>query len=69
MSRGLGDVYKRQAEDWEVAGWVTSYQAIAAGELETVSDAVPTLTGRPATGLSAYLRDHPDSYRHLLPEA
>ncbi|MCY1653609.1 SDR family oxidoreductase [Streptomyces sp. SL203] len=57
------------AEDWEVAGWVTSYQAIAAGELETVSDAVPTLTGRPATGLSAYLRDHPDSYRHLLPEA
>ncbi|MFH9615686.1 SDR family oxidoreductase [Streptomyces pratensis] len=57
------------AEDWEVAGWVTSYEAIAAGELETVSDAVPTLTGRPARGLSAYLRENPKSYRHLLPES
>ncbi|MFF8695621.1 NAD(P)H-binding protein [Streptomyces sp. NPDC015144] len=54
------------AEDWEVAGWVTSYEAIAAGEMATVSDAVPQLTGRPATGLAAFLRQHPDSYRHLL---
>ncbi|MFF9690144.1 SDR family oxidoreductase [Streptomyces sp. NPDC014623] len=55
------------AEDWEVAGWVTSYEAIAAGELGAVSDAVPTLTGRPAQNLAAYLRENPDSYRHLLP--
>ncbi|MFF3534680.1 NAD(P)H-binding protein [Streptomyces sp. NPDC002466] len=54
------------AEDWEVTGWVTSYEAIAAGEMATVSDAVPNLTGRPAMGLAAYLREHPDSYRHLL---
>ncbi|MFG2591495.1 SDR family oxidoreductase [Streptomyces sp. NPDC048438] len=55
------------APEWEVAGWVTSYEAIAAGELETVSDAVPTLTGRPAQGLAAYLQGNPDSYSHLLP--
>ncbi|MFJ8748198.1 SDR family oxidoreductase [Streptomyces sp. NPDC102441] len=55
------------AEDWEVAGWVTSYEAIAAGELAKVSDAVPTLTGRPAQNLAAYLQAHPDSYSHLLP--
>ena len=28
--------------DWEIEGWVTSYLAIAAGELATVSDVVPT---------------------------
>ncbi|WP_406497305.1 NAD(P)H-binding protein [Streptomyces sp. NBC_00846] len=54
------------AEDWEVAGWVTSYEAIATGEMSTVSDAVPNLTGHPATSLAAYLREHPDSCRHLL---
>ncbi|MFD6278767.1 SDR family oxidoreductase [Streptomyces sp. NPDC060209] len=57
------------AEDWEVAGWVTSYEAIAAGELDTVSDAVPTLTGRPARNLATYLQENPESYRHLLPES
>ncbi|WP_406146007.1 SDR family oxidoreductase [Streptomyces sp. NBC_01012] len=55
------------AEDWEVEGWVTSYEAIAAGELATVSDAVHTLTGRPPQNLAAYLQQNPDSYRHLLP--
>ncbi|MCX5142858.1 MULTISPECIES: SDR family oxidoreductase [unclassified Streptomyces] len=54
------------APDWELAGWVTSYEAIAAGEMATVSDAVPRLTGRPATSLATYLREHPNSYRHLL---
>ncbi|THA70322.1 SDR family oxidoreductase [Streptomyces sp. A0958] len=54
------------APDWEVAGWVTSYEAIAAGEMATVSAAVPRLTGRPAKNLATYLREHPDSYRHLL---
>ncbi|MFG2920330.1 SDR family oxidoreductase [Streptomyces sp. NPDC048305] len=57
------------AEEWEVAGWVTSYEAIAAGELATVSDAVRALTGRPAQNLAGYLEENPDSYRHLLPEA
>ncbi|WP_326741593.1 NAD(P)H-binding protein [Streptomyces sp. NBC_01768] len=54
------------AEDWEVAGWVTSYEAIATGEMATVSDAVPDLTGHPATSLATFLREHPDCYRHLL---
>ncbi|MFE7751750.1 NAD(P)H-binding protein [Streptomyces sp. NPDC057428] len=57
------------AEEWEVAGWVTSYEAIAAGELAAVSDAVPRLTGRPAESLAAYLRQNPDSWRHLLPHS
>ncbi|WP_030343015.1 SDR family oxidoreductase [Streptomyces californicus] len=55
------------APEWEVAGWVTSYEAIANGELAAVSDAVPTLTGRPATSFADFLAATPDSYRHLLP--
>ncbi|MFF2534060.1 NAD(P)H-binding protein [Streptomyces cyaneofuscatus] len=54
------------AEEWEVAGWVTSYEAIAAGELAAVSDAVPILTGHPAKSFAAFLAENPDSYRHLL---
>ncbi|MFH8929400.1 NmrA family NAD(P)-binding protein [Streptomyces pristinaespiralis] len=55
------------AEDWEVTGWVSSYEAIAKGEMATVSDAVPRLTGHPAQGLHDYLVAHPGSWRHLLP--
>ena len=39
------------APDWQVDAWVSTYTAIAAGEVSTVSDAVPRLTGRPATSL------------------
>ncbi|MGR8008339.1 SDR family oxidoreductase [Streptomyces hypolithicus] len=54
------------AEPWEVEGWVTSYAAMANGELATVSDAVPRLTGRPATTFAEFLNENPHSYAHLL---
>jgi hypothetical protein len=54
------------APDWEIAGWVTSYAAIAAGELERVSPDVERLTGRAPISLERFLRDNPDSYRNLL---
>ncbi|WP_206060679.1 SDR family oxidoreductase [Nonomuraea basaltis] len=37
------------APDWQVEAWVSTYLAIAAGELEGVSDDIPALTGHPAT--------------------
>ena len=43
------------APDYEVEGWVTSYQAIAAGEVSRVSDTVPRLTGHPAQTLRELL--------------
>ena len=43
------------APEYEVAGWVTSYTAIAAGELSTVSSTVPRLTGHPARTLGQEL--------------
>ncbi|GAB3351400.1 NmrA family NAD(P)-binding protein [Modestobacter lapidis] len=51
--------------DWEVEGWVTSYTAIAAGELAAVSDVVPALTGHPARSLATVLREHPELWEAL----
>jgi uncharacterized protein YbjT (DUF2867 family) len=44
------------APQFEVDGWVTSYLAIARGEVAKVSDHVQRLTGRPARSLDDVLR-------------
>ena len=43
------------APDWEVEGWVTSYQAIRDGSFDVVSPAVRELTGREPTSLRDYI--------------
>jgi uncharacterized protein YbjT (DUF2867 family) len=55
-------------DDYEVEVFVTHFLQIAMGDLANVSDVVPNLTGRPAISLADYLRQHPESYRHLQPE-
>jgi len=44
------------APPWQLDAWVSTYTAIAAGELDGVSDAVPRLIGRPATALADVVR-------------
>jgi uncharacterized protein YbjT (DUF2867 family) len=51
--------------DWEIEGWVTSYLAMAAGEMAAVSDVVPRLSGHPARTLAEQLRAHPEDWAHL----
>ncbi|MQA14360.1 MAG: NAD(P)H-binding protein [Pseudonocardiaceae bacterium] len=46
-------------EAWELEGWVSSYAAIATGELDVVTDTVPELTGHPAMTLSEHLQANP----------
>ncbi|MER7483890.1 SDR family oxidoreductase [Streptomyces sp. NPDC126510] len=41
---------------WQLDAWVSTYTAIASGELDGVSDAVPRLTGHGATPLSDVVR-------------
>ena len=53
------------APDWEVEGWVSSYVAIARGELDEVSDAVERLTGHPPMTLPALLERYPQTWAHL----
>ena len=43
------------APAWEVAGWVTSYAAIASGELSHVSTAVEDITGSRPISLEEYV--------------
>jgi NAD(P)H dehydrogenase (quinone) len=43
------------APAWEVAGWVTSYAAIASGELSHVSTAVEDITGARPISLEEYV--------------
>jgi uncharacterized protein YbjT (DUF2867 family) len=53
------------APDWEVAGWVTTYVAVANGDLEQVSGDVAALTGHQPMSLAEFLAANPDSYRRL----
>lgn len=43
------------APDWLVEAWISTYTAIAAGEMAGISDAVPTITGHPAISLAELL--------------
>jgi len=51
------------APDWEVEGWVTRYAAIAAGELEQVTDTVERLAGHRPMTLADFGKAHPQGIR------
>ena len=53
------------APDWEVDAWISSYTAIAAGELERISPDVVRLAGQEPMTLEELLAAHPGSLRHL----
>jgi NAD(P)H dehydrogenase (quinone) len=44
-----------RAPPWQVDAWVSTYTAIAAGELATVTEDIPEMTGHPATSLQHVL--------------
>ena len=44
--------------EWEVETWVGSYEAIAAGEFETVDPSLAAMLGRPVSDLKTYLSAH-----------
>jgi NAD(P)H dehydrogenase (quinone) len=53
------------APDWEIEGWVSSYLAVANGELSRVSDTVERLTGHAPVDLETFLRANPATWSHL----
>ncbi|MFJ8696773.1 NAD(P)H-binding protein [Streptomyces roseolilacinus] len=53
------------AERWRLDGWVSSYEAIARGELGAVSDTVERLAGHAPMTLREFLARHPRSHAHL----
>lgn len=55
------------APDFEVEGWVSSYLAVRAGELDVVTDTVERLAGHPPQALPEFLARNPGSWAHLRP--
>jgi NAD(P)H dehydrogenase (quinone) len=53
------------APDFEIEGWVTTYAAVATGELAVVADTVPRFTGHPATSPREWLLAHPAAWARL----
>ena len=56
---------KLKPSDWQLEAWVSTYVAIATGELSVVSHTVQALTGHAPQTLADYLRQHPESYQHV----
>jgi uncharacterized protein YbjT (DUF2867 family) len=50
------------APHWQLDAWVSTYTAIAAGEVADVTDHIPQLTGHPATTLADILRQGGSAY-------
>ena len=48
------------APDWQVEAWVSTYTAIAAGEMSTVTDTVERLTGIPPMTFAQFLTRSPE---------
>jgi NAD(P)H dehydrogenase (quinone) len=65
LAEAYGSRARFHAPEWEVAGWVTSYAAVAAGELDLVSDAVAELAGHPPASFPAWLAANPEALRFL----
>lgn len=53
------------APDWMIEAWVTTYTAVANGELDVVTDDVERLTGHPPTTLEQLMERYPESWAHL----
>jgi len=53
------------APDWQVEAWISTYTAVAAGELDVVTDTVERLTGHAPATLADYVREHPESLAHV----
>jgi uncharacterized protein YbjT (DUF2867 family) len=52
--------------DWVIEGWITTYVAIAKGELAEPTSTVKDLTGHDPQRLEEFLERHPESYSHLV---
>lgn len=69
----LDEAYRSRAHydapPWEVEGWVTTYVAVACGELAGVSGDIEALTGRPPVSFAEFLAANPDALRHLRASA
>jgi hypothetical protein len=65
LCRATGRRKRPNPTDWELEAWVSTYVAIATGELSVVSHSVKALTGHTPQTLADYLQKHQESYEHI----
>lgn len=53
------------APEWMVQGWVTSYEAVAVGELDVRSDDVQRVAGHPPMSFEDFLDRNPAAVEHV----
>jgi NAD(P)H dehydrogenase (quinone) len=56
---------KLNPTEWELEAWISTYVAIATGEMSVVSHTVQALTGHAPQTLADYIHQHPESYQHI----
>ena len=54
------------APEWQVDAWISTYTAVAAGELEAVTGTVERLAGHPPRSLAAFVRATPGCLDHVV---
>jgi uncharacterized protein YbjT (DUF2867 family) len=69
QQESLEDAYKSRshygAPDWLVEAWVSTYIAIADGELDIVTESTKNLTGHEPTSFETFVVEHPESWAHV----
>lgn len=53
------------APEWQVAAWVSTYLAIAEGELDIVTESTKNLTGHDPESFEHFVVEHPESWSHV----
>ncbi len=56
---------KYNPSEWELEAWISTYVAIATGEMSVVSHSVQALTGHAPQSFADYLQKHRESYQHI----
>jgi NAD(P)H dehydrogenase (quinone) len=53
------------ASDWQVEAWVSTYLAIAEGELDIVTESNKLLSGHEPTSFERFVTEHPETWAHV----
>jgi len=57
---------KYNPSEWDLEAWISTYVAIATGEMSVVSHSVQALTGHAPQPFADYLQKHRESYLHII---
>jgi NAD(P)H dehydrogenase (quinone) len=54
-----------EAPKWQVDAWVSTYLAVAEGELDVLTESTKLLTGHEPTSFEKFVAEHPETWAHI----